>query len=61
MVHMTAYDSGFDCAGMALYVWNELTVERASSFGFEIEGEGARHLPRDKSNLVEPRSHENTM
>eukprot|EP00913_Durusdinium_trenchii_P021590 g20288.t1 len=43
---------GFDCAGMALDVWNELTVERASSFSIEIEGEGARMLPRDRSNLV---------
>jgi len=43
---------GFDCAGMALDVWNELTVERASSFSIEIEGEGAQMLPRDKSNLV---------
>ena len=33
---------GFDCAGMALDVWNELTVERASGFSMEIEGEGPR-------------------
>ncbi|CAE7784255.1 thrB [Symbiodinium sp. CCMP2592] len=43
---------GFDCAGMALDVWNELTVERAPHFAMEIEGEGAHLLPRDKSNLV---------
>lgn len=43
---------GFDCAGMALDVWNEVTVERASTFSFEIEGEGSAVLPRDRSNLV---------
>ena len=43
---------GFDCAGMALDVWNELTVERASGFSMEIEGEGAKVLPKDKSNLA---------
>jgi len=43
---------GFDCCGMALDIWNEVTVERAVSFSFEIEGEGADKLPRDKSNLV---------
>lgn len=43
---------GFDCAGMALDIWNEVTVERATTFSFEIEGEGASVLPRDRGNLV---------
>lgn len=43
---------GFDCAGMALDIWNEVTVERSTVFGFEIEGEGALFLPRNTSNLV---------
>lgn len=43
---------GFDCAGMALDIWNELTVERAAAFSLEIEGEGAAVLPRNDSNLV---------
>ncbi|CAE8635601.1 unnamed protein product, partial [Polarella glacialis] len=43
---------GFDCCGMALDVWNEVTVERSSFFAFEIEGEGSAILPRDVSNLV---------
>eukprot|EP00439_Symbiodinium_sp_Y106_P067947 s1454_g11.t1 len=47
---------GFDCAGMALDVWNELTVERAPHFAMELlaklDLKGAHLLPRDKSNLV---------
>uniref|UniRef100_A0A7S2P894 Homoserine kinase n=1 Tax=Zooxanthella nutricula TaxID=1333877 RepID=A0A7S2P894_9DINO len=43
---------GFDCAGMALDIWNEVTVERAAVFSFEIEGEGAGVLPRTSGNLV---------
>eukprot|EP00933_Yihiella_yeosuensis_P049996 TRINITY_DN47766_c0_g1_i1.p1 TRINITY_DN47766_c0_g1~~TRINITY_DN47766_c0_g1_i1.p1 ORF type:complete len:371 (+),score=76.55 TRINITY_DN47766_c0_g1_i1:103-1215(+) len=43
---------GFDCCGLALDVWNELTVERSNVFSLEIEGEGSAVLPRDKSNLA---------
>eukprot|EP01137_Pigoraptor_chileana_P021919 Opistho-2@86225 len=43
---------GFDCIGMALDMWNELTVERASVFEVIIEGEGANELPKDTTNLV---------
>lgn len=43
---------GFDCAGMALDIWNEVTIERSATFSFEIEGEGASVLPRTRSNLV---------
>uniref|UniRef100_A0A6T2GMA6 Homoserine kinase n=1 Tax=Eutreptiella gymnastica TaxID=73025 RepID=A0A6T2GMA6_9EUGL len=43
---------GFDCIGMALDIWNELTVERAPRFEILIEGEGEAVLPRDESNLV---------
>lgn len=42
---------GFDCIGMALDMWNELTVERGS-FHIDIEGEGAEELPEDARNLV---------
>jgi len=42
---------GFDCLGVALDIWNELTVERGA-FRVEIEGEGAEQLPRDDSNFI---------
>ena len=41
---------GFDCAAVALDLWNELRIEEGE--GVEIEGEGAAELPRDGSNLV---------
>lgn len=44
--------SGLDSIGMALDVWNELSVERANEFSFNIEGEGCEEIPRDQSNLV---------
>ena len=43
---------GFDVLGMALGLWNEIVVTPASSLRVTIEGEGARVLPRDASNLV---------
>lgn len=42
---------GFDSIGMALDMWNELTVERGD-FHVSIEGEGAAELPEDSRNLV---------
>eukprot|EP00922_Rhytidocystis_sp_ex-Travisia-forbesii_P059480 GHVS01088206.1.p1 GENE.GHVS01088206.1~~GHVS01088206.1.p1 ORF type:complete len:412 (+),score=25.97 GHVS01088206.1:135-1370(+) len=43
---------GFDCMGLALDIWNDLTVSRANCFGISIEGEGENALPRDETNLV---------
>lgn len=44
---------GFDCLGMALGVFNELTLEiTESGLEIEIRGEGEDSLPRDRSNLV---------
>lgn len=43
---------GFDCLGMALDVWNELTVERSDEFLITIEGEGTDNIPKDSTNLV---------
>eukprot|EP00906_Rhabdomonas_costata_P036260 RCo050906 len=43
---------GYDCLGMALDIWNELTIERSEKFMIEIHGEGADSLPRDETNLV---------
>ena len=42
---------GFDCLGIALDIWNTVTVEVGGG-GFEISGEGAGELPADESNLV---------
>eukprot|EP00124_Ichthyophonus_hoferi_P001602 Ihof_evm2s88 gene=Ihof_evmTU2s88 len=43
---------GFDCIGMALDLWNELTVEISDKFEMTIEGEGATQIPKDRTNLV---------
>ena len=44
---------GFDCLGMALDVWNSISVEvDSSSFDILVEGEGADSLAKDESNLV---------
>jgi homoserine kinase len=43
----------FDCAGAALDLWNELTLEAVSAgVAIEIEGEGASELPRDETHLT---------
>jgi homoserine kinase len=41
---------GFDCAGVALDLWNE--VEVTDGEGVAIEGEGADELPEDETNLA---------
>jgi len=41
---------GFDCAAVALDLWNELEVTDGD--GVELEGEGAVELPRDATNLA---------
>jgi homoserine kinase len=41
---------GFDCAGVALDLWNEL--ELTDGDGISVEGEGAGELPKDRSNLA---------
>jgi homoserine kinase len=41
---------GFDCAAVALEVWNELELSDGS--GVTVEGEGAGELPEDESNLA---------
>ena len=48
---------GFDCVGMALDMWSELTVTRvedpsAPMLTITCEGEGEDELPRDETNLV---------
>ena len=41
---------GFDCAAVALELWNELEVTEGD--GVAIEGEGAGELPTDATNLA---------
>ena len=43
---------GFDCLGMALRLYNTLTLSVADKTTVEVAGEGAEELPRDDSNLV---------
>ena len=43
---------GFDCLGMCVDLWNELTVERSTSFSIMITGEGADAIPRTRENFV---------
>ena len=43
---------GFDCLGMAVDMWNELTVEKSSSWSMMITGEGADQIPRTRENYV---------
>ena len=43
---------GFDCFGVALDIWNTVTVEVGGRSGVTITGEGERDLPTDESNLV---------
>lgn len=42
---------GFDCIGMALDIWNELTLTRGN-FSVTATGEGTGLVPLDDSNLV---------
>jgi homoserine kinase len=43
---------GFDAMGLALDVYDEITVTPADRLGFELSGEGADDVPRDESHLV---------
>lgn len=36
---------GFDALGMAVDIWNEITVERADKFSITAEGEGSNLIP----------------
>ena len=42
---------GFDCLGMALDIWNTISVEVGAT-GFVISGEGRESLPSDADNLI---------
>ncbi|MGH2595510.1 MAG: homoserine kinase [Actinomycetota bacterium] len=43
---------GFDCFGLALDLWNEVTVDTDGPASVTWEGEGSRELPTDGSNMV---------
>lgn len=41
---------GYDCLGLAVNLWLEVTVEEAARYSFTYEGEG--HLPDNRQNLT---------
>mmetsp|Transcript_51294 Transcript_51294/g.154143 ORF Transcript_51294/g.154143 Transcript_51294/m.154143 type:complete len:430 (-) Transcript_51294:299-1588(-) len=43
---------GYDCIGMAVDLWSEVTVERSDTFEITAEGDGAEEMPKDDSNLL---------
>eukprot|EP00980_Cylindrotheca_fusiformis_P006357 scaffold1356_cov123-Cylindrotheca_fusiformis.AAC.38 len=43
---------GYDCLGVAVDLWSEVTVERADKFEITGEGEGAEEMPKDESNYL---------
>jgi homoserine kinase len=43
---------GFDCFGLALDLCNEVTIDTDAEPGVHWEGEGARELPTDGSDLI---------
>lgn len=43
---------GYDVLGMAVDMWQDITVTRAEEFSITCEGEGADFLPLDRSNYV---------
>mmetsp|Transcript_5757 Transcript_5757/g.8639 ORF Transcript_5757/g.8639 Transcript_5757/m.8639 type:complete len:434 (-) Transcript_5757:1044-2345(-) len=43
---------GYDCIGMAVDLWSEITVSRADKFEITAEGEGAEEMPKDETNLM---------
>mmetsp|Transcript_27597 Transcript_27597/g.67130 ORF Transcript_27597/g.67130 Transcript_27597/m.67130 type:complete len:432 (+) Transcript_27597:192-1487(+) len=43
---------GYDCLGIAVDLWSEVTVQRSDTFEITAEGEGADDMPRDESNYL---------
>ena len=43
---------GFDCMGMALDVWNEVSVEEGKGPEVSVRGQGSSYLPENADNLV---------
>ena len=43
---------GYDCIGLAVDLWTEVTVSRAEKFEITAEGDGASEMPKDDSNYI---------
>ncbi len=43
---------GFDCMGLALDIWNEITFEPAERITYHVEGEGAQKFNKGSQNLL---------
>ena len=43
---------GYDCIGMAVDLWSEMTVTRSETFLITAEGDGAEEMPKDSTNLM---------
>lgn len=43
---------GFDCLGLALDIWNEITFEAANKLTYQAAGEGAEKLNKGVKNLL---------
>lgn len=43
---------GYDCLGMSVDLWSEITVELADKFEIIATGEGADQMPKDETNLM---------
>ncbi len=43
---------GFDCLGLALNIWNEVSFESADKLSYQVTGEGAEKLNKGVKNLL---------
>ena len=43
---------GFDCLGLALDIWNEISFESANKLTYQVTGEGAEKLNKGTKNLL---------
>lgn len=43
---------GYDCIGLAVDLWTEVTVSRSDVFEITAEGDGAEDMPKDDSNYI---------
>ena len=43
---------GFDCLGLALNIWNEVSFEPAEKISYKVSGEGAEILNKGTKNLL---------
>lgn len=46
------FGPGYDCIGMAVDLWSEVTIERSDKFEITAEGDGAAEMPKDDTNLL---------